>query len=475
MTNFAPVLSQIQEALATAAKNGLTWATGALIVTRKDEKGAEIAYILADQVDLVITYEEREALEEAGLLVDGGKLLTVRRGKNERVKVLGVLLTQLKHVVEKAQSENSARVVLNQKVKRLERELRLLSEQKSSDEELAHLIREVRTAVGGKAASIVKPVKFTRTRPTKGQALAGIPTLMLSDWHWGETVDPAQINYMNEYNLDVARSRASRVFSTALELLFHHQAGQSYDGMTVILAGDMFSGNIHEELRQTNGAPILECVMDLAQVLASNIVTIAQNFEWVYVPGVVGNHGRLDRKPTAKNAVKDNFDWMLYHLVASLVQGKLGERNNVDFDISKSLDLRFDLYNTRYLLTHGDQIQGGSGIGGFWPSMMKTAMKKQQREVAAGGEGFDYMVCGHFHKYGSVSNVIVNGSLKGYDEWVYKMNFEHEPAIQALWTTHPDYGIIDNRPVFADVAERDSSSKAQPVTTYRTGLQGKKY
>lgn len=469
MNNLAPVLAQIQEALAVQGEKVKTWTEGALIIVKSDEKGAETAYVRFDSIENVLTPEAHELLAEEDLLVNEGKRV-MQRGKTGRFYALGIHLSELRNRVRKAMAEASHVQVLKRRCTQLERELRVARESNASELAMTDLLHSLAEVYAGRGR-LVKPVKFNKTKPTKGLSLAGIPTIMCSDWHWGEVVDPAQINYLNEYNLEIANRRADRVFGTAQELLFHHQAGQSYDGVTVILAGDMFSGNIHEELRMTNDQPILECVLGLSEVLARHIVSLAQNFAWVYVPCVPGNHGRIDRKPTAKMAVKDNFDWILYHMVKSHVQGSLGDRCNVEFDISDSLDMRYDLYGTRYLLTHGDQIKGGSGIGGFWPSMFKMTMKKQQREVQSGGRGFDYMVCGHFHKYGAVSNVIVNGSLKGYDEWVYRMNFENEPAIQAMWTTHPEYGIIDRRPLFADGPVRDLRSDAAPVTTYRTGLR----
>jgi hypothetical protein len=123
--------------------------------------------------------------------------------------------------------------------------------------------------------------------------------------------------------------------------------------------------------------------------------------------------------------------------------------SNVLFDISASADMRFDIYGTRYLFTHGDQIKGGAGVGGIWPSMMKTDARKRKRHQLVGG-GYDYLMCGHFHRYGTVEGIIVNGSLKGYDEWVYTMNFDNEPPKQALWITHPQYGITKHIPVYGD-------------------------
>jgi len=57
---------------------------------------------------------------------------------------------------------------------------------------------------------------------------------------------------------------------------------------------------------------------------------------------------------------------------------------------------------------------------------------------------------GHWHQYIHHSRVIVNGSLKGYDEYAYSNNFGFERPQQALWLTHPSYGITYRMPVYSD-------------------------
>ena len=47
-----------------------------------------------------------------------------------------------------------------------------------------------------------KPPKWTKRK--NQQKAKGIPTLFLSDWHWGEVVDPEEINHLNEYNVEIA-------------------------------------------------------------------------------------------------------------------------------------------------------------------------------------------------------------------------------------------------------------------------------
>ena len=39
-----------------------------------------------------------------------------------------------------------------------------------------------------------------------------IPFLFLSDWHWGEVVEPSEISFFNEFNVATARNRSELCF-----------------------------------------------------------------------------------------------------------------------------------------------------------------------------------------------------------------------------------------------------------------------
>ena len=47
------------------------------------------------------------------------------------------------------------------------------------------------------------------------------------------------------------------------------------------------------------------------------------------------------------------------------------------------------------------------------------------------------VIMGHYHQYISIKGAIVNGSLKGYDEYAMGNRFAFEIPKQALWFTHP--------------------------------------
>lgn len=284
---------------------------------------------------------------------------------------------------------------------------------------------------------------------------AGVPTLFISDVHYAETVASAEIDGLNSYDLSTADKRIDALFENTMKMVSSHVKADS-SGIVVALGGDMLSGNIHDELRESNEAPIIEAARLLALRLGEGIHQLAGQFKTVQVPCVVGNHGRMSRKPAAKRAVDNNFDKLVYLFLAQILQ----QDRNVQLHISDSLDLDFQVFNTRYKLTHGDQFRPAGGIGGIWPSLMKGVANKQKRAVTQ-GQAFDFLMMGHFHQLGFVENLIVNGSVKGYDEYAFRMNLPFERAQQALWITHPKEGLTLKMPIFCDDATTQAERSAE--------------
>ena len=115
-------------------------------------------------------------------------------------------------------------------------------------------------------------------KPQKGKTVAGVPSLFASDWHWGEVVDPNQINGVNQFNIAIAQDRAKVMVEKSIDLLKNHIAHSNYPGIVFILGGDMVSGDIHEELMATNAMEIMPTVIDLFGVLIWCIETLANEF-----------------------------------------------------------------------------------------------------------------------------------------------------------------------------------------------------
>jgi hypothetical protein len=325
---------------------------------------------------------------------------------------------------------------LVEEVRVLKRNLKAVTSDAVDTSKLQEMIHSINMAKA-------KPPKWLTQRRPAG--LLGTPTLFLSDLHWGEVVFPAQVNHTNQYNLAIAQRRLKRVFDSSVSLLRDRLKGD-YDGLVVALGGDMVSGNIHEELRETNQEQILAIVMDIYEHLVAGISQMADEFGRVFVPCVVGNHGRLDKKPRAKGGVRDNFEWILYQFIAKYFE----EDQRVTVVVSESLDYMYKVHNTTYLLTHGDQFRGGTGITGpMVPWALGDARKRKRQDAIS--QPYDVMIFGHWHQlFWGNGNFMCNGSLKGYDEYAFRSNFSYQPPMQALWITHPEKGVTFQMPVLAD-------------------------
>ena len=288
-------------------------------------------------------------------------------------------------------------------------------------------------------------------KPGASKSAPGVPTLFASDWHWGENVDPNQVNNVNSYNMKIAHKRAKKMIEVAIDLLNNHMVNPKYPGIVFALGGDMVSGDIHEELMATNDAEIMPVVIDLFGVLIWCIETLADRFGKVFVPCVGGNHGRNTHKIRNKGRNFTSFDWLTYQFLAKHFESD----NRVSFHIPDGPDALYAIYNHKYLLTHGDQFRGGDGVIGALGPIIRGDHKKRSRNAQIDME-YDTMIIGHFHQLIQLERLIVNGSLKGYCEYAYSNNFGFEPPRQALWITHPYHGITFSMPVNVDVSFENS-------------------
>lgn len=280
-------------------------------------------------------------------------------------------------------------------------------------------------------------------KPDTGAASPGVPTLFASDFHWGEIVFPSQINGVNKFNVEIAKARLKTLAERTMRLLSIISPKIDYPGIVLLLGGDMISGNIHDELVATNELNSVPAVLDLFGELRALILSLADMFGCVRVVAVSGNHGRDTTKIWHKDRHKTSFDWMLYCFLA-----KSFERDKrVTFLIPDGPDAYFRIYSHRYLLTHGDQFRGGDGMIGALGPIIRGDHKKRSRNAQIEME-YDTLLLGHWHQYIHLTRLIVNGSLKGYDEYAYSNNFPFEPPQQALWVTHPKYGITYRAPIF---------------------------
>jgi hypothetical protein len=302
------------------------------------------------------------------------------------------------------------------------------------------------------------------TKPTK-PGLPGVPVTIWSDFHWGERVFKDQMNGLNEFNRKIARERFKRLVDSVIDLTLHHMVNPNYPGIVVCLGGDMMTGTIHEELAVTNDGDVNQTLMELQEYLAAGLRHLADKFGRVFVPCVVGNHARMTPKPRAKNHTHESFEYLLYLRLEKEFAGD----KRVQFLIPTSSDAHFIVLGHRFLLTHGDTlgVKGGDGIIGALGPIARGATKVGRAESQV-DRAFDTLLIGHWHTYiprGGATPVLVNGALKGYDEYARLfLRVPYSRPSQALFFVHPKYGITAQWEIYLDENKAKSDRRSDWVT-----------
>jgi hypothetical protein len=300
--------------------------------------------------------------------------------------------------------------------------------------------------------ALARPVPKWMQRPPRDlKAHHATLVAFLSDAHFGEVVDADEMNGYNAYNLDIAERRLQRFFDRTILVARHYLSGVHYDGIVLAIGGDTVSGDIHDELTQTNELSTLETVEWSVPRLRAGVAKFAEEFGRIHIVAVPGNHGRREKQKVHKRRSASNADMHIARLLAQSFDDP-----TITFTVPRAIDVEFDVYSHRFSMEHGDQAKGGDGqVGALGPVKRLTLRKTQQ--TAEEGRPFDYLLVGHFHQYvpAASQGFVMNGSLKGYDEYARAWHYKPEPAQQALMVVVPEHGITMQTPVLCADRKRE--------------------
>lgn len=404
--------------------------------------------------ELVEVLEKTDYNRTAAAKLLGINVGTVRRWAHEygiELPDSATLRKKRRVVEEEITAEEEHR--LKQELKQVKTQLKVQLDRNIRDEDVRRLFLKA------SEFKLQKP-KFLTPPPRKRKKERAQVVAMFSDWHFDEVVQPAEFNWANAYNREIATLRLRKYFRSLVKVCRDYINGVEIEGLNFAMLGDNLSGIIHEELRQTNDAPMMDGVLYWSKEIADGLTLLLDHFPQIYAMGIVGNHGRLDRKPRYKLRAKENFDWLLYHLIARYFLNV----PEITFAIPESADWGWNVYGKRLHTTHGDQFRGGSGISGILSPVMLGDHRKIRREFGI-GTPYDYLMMGHFHQQYDFGRVLINGSGKGYDEYAALHNFPFEIPQQAMFLCDPEHGKIDWR----GIRVRDSSENWERITVDAPG------
>jgi hypothetical protein len=237
------------------------------------------------------------------------------------------------------------------KIDELQRQLKQADRQSNADDDL-------REALFNLTKQEIDPPQWTFDEHEAGQP--GIPILFTSDFQVGERVRAQELGGLNEYDAEIFQDRYSKLIERTIDLAFNHMVCPEYPGIIYLRGGDAISGELHQELRETNdlhSVPAVKCVVEAE---AAGITALAERFGRVHVISIAGNHGRTHIKPVSKRYASTNFDT----LTAWWLESWFKNDSRVTFWTPDAIDAPFNVYGFDIVLTHGDNI-GARGVQGL--------------------------------------------------------------------------------------------------------------
>ncbi len=337
---------------------------------------------------------------------------------------------------------------------------RQLAQAKTAEKELEKIRVEVeaeeeRTVAEQRAIVEAEVPDWLRVEPI-GHGFAGAPTVFCSDWHGNEGVLRSDVGGVNEYGPAAFEDRVKELLNRSTDLLDNHvRHGQKYPGIVVPLDGDMLDHlnrwvHTSEPENPLGTRSGIDCV---SEAVCAMLEGYASHYGHVFVPCSRGNHGRLTGKGRYAQSAEENLDAVVYDRVRAVLARDPSLRKRVKVVVAPGSDIMWRVYGHRYLMVHGDRESlgsaGGDGIIGAAGPVIRGAVRAFVRATRT-GRPFDTLLVGHFHQWMVLPGIIVNGSLKGYDAFAHARGFPYEPPRQAMWLTHPKWGITCHWPVYVD-------------------------
>lgn len=297
----------------------------------------------------------------------------------------------------------------------------------------------------GMAATIAPRERTSGLREATALVLA-------SDWHIEEQVLPEQVQYRNRYNLEISARRMERFFQAARWATEHERQAFTIRDMVLWLGGDLITGYLHDDNRESNLLAPVDAISYAFNSVSAGIKFLLEDpqLERLIVPCNDGNHGRLTKDLRAATRTQNSLETMLYrHL-----QTAFANEPRIEFKIAASPRLYMDIYGRSVCFTHGDTVNYGGGVGGITIPINKAIARWETVQHA------DLVCMGHWHQYTQLRNLIINGSLIGYNTYAMKIGAPFEPPAQAFTILEPRRFNSVSMPLWVSDVEDDAQSEA---------------
>jgi hypothetical protein len=246
---------------------------------------------------------------------------------------------------------------------------------------------------------------FKPLKKNDGQDREGI--LLLSDWHYGISID----NHWNKYNPEICKTRLGILFSEVVRFIGQYSISTLY----VVNLGDLISGRIHSQLRIENREDAISQVMHVSELLASFLYELSKVVNIEYYD-CLDNHSRIE--PNIKESLR-------LESLARIITWYLKERF---YDIP-NVNINFNEYSDD-ILSFQTKKQKWNVVGVHGDLDSQRAVIKNMRGML--NERPDLVCTAHLHHFSANEEnecvLVSNPSLMGTDGFAESKRLTSRPA-----------------------------------------------
>ncbi len=290
--------------------------------------------------------------------------------------------------------------------------------------------------------------------------------LVLSDLHVGLACIPEEVGNIGHYNKDIFLKRLNNLINSVKKITEIHRNSYKIDTLNIFALGDFVHGSndagqwgmLHTEQN------IMDQIFMVISEISKALLTLNKIFKNINFYGVVGNHGRVDKRGVEKIFV--NWDYVCYKFIESA----LSNNKNIKFTIPKTPFCVAEVFNNKFLLVHGDTVKSWGGLPVY--GMVRAESRYQNliqktknptdllRKIKESGKDnknteewariaynyskpLDYIIMGHHHQSAEIeanggSRVIMNSSFVSGDDYTINQLLTSGEASQKFFGVHPE-------------------------------------
>ncbi len=276
--------------------------------------------------------------------------------------------------------------------------------------------------------------------PADTKKRASVLLCHTSDWHMGEVIKAEEIAGFNDFNPEICAARLKTFTTAAVHIGSRWTTDTDCRGVVLTMAGDLVSGDIHDELRETNALTSTQQVRTAIETGVAMIRALLEAYGRVHVVGVPGNHGRTTMKKRFKQYANLSYDT----LIVSLIAERFADDAAVTFQISSGTDATLTILGHSTLVTHGDNMGTGGGMGFIGPiAPIVRGGAKVRAQQASVKRPTELILMGHYHTSANPPGVLANGSIPGYSEFGNGIRAAVEPPKQWLGLIRQRWGLAE--------------------------------